>query len=153
MKPKKNYIIITIIFVVTIILCFYLRKVYLTRTVTGPSVIEEVSTKINENEINNHVIENPTVILYLSPNNIGSQEIDKRIRNILEKTNTRVLYLNTSEVNEEKLVETLKTLTNKKITYHDNAIYVFENGKIKKIYYDLNNLKDKDLKKIFKVME
>ena len=66
--PAKNYIILAVVVLFTVISVFYARSWYLTTKEyeNKNSVIKEVALEINQSEISNYTLENPKFILYVS---------------------------------------------------------------------------------------
>lgn len=159
---KKNYIILVVTIIITVIAVFYARSWYITAKEynENTSVIQSIASTINENEIENHVLDNPRAIIYISSGqdqNIKSFE--KNIKKLIEKNNLSdyVLYINKDEITDQnKLEGTLKRLAqNQKIkdkisNNSEISMYLFENGKLKYIINDANNQTPSEIEKTFK---
>ncbi len=159
---KKNYIILAVIIFITIIVVFYARSWYITAKEYNEniSVIQSVAIKINENEIENHVLDNPRAIIYISSGqNQNIKSFEKEIKKLIEKNNLNdyVLYINKDEISDQNnLEEALKRLAktqkikDKISNESEVSMYLFENGKIKYIITDANKQTPSEIEKTLK---
>lgn len=136
--PTKNYIILAIISVLTIVLVFYLASWYKTTKdyYKNNSVMSDILTEIKEDEISNYVIDNPHAMIYItSGKNQKHKEFEKELKKILEKYNltNKIVYLNIDTVKQENfLYEFQKTYFIENIRNDEwkvPNIIIFEDGK------------------------
>ena len=66
--PFKNYVILCVIIVLTVISVFYVRSWYITNKeyYSRNSVIKDIAREIKIDEISNYTLESPKFMLYVS---------------------------------------------------------------------------------------
>lgn len=159
--PKKNYLILTVVIVLTVGLVFYARSWYNTSKeyYLSNSVIKDIVSEINEVDINSYTIENPNYILYASSGISNDlKDFEKELKKIITSLDiqSNFIYLNLDNVNIQQFNDTLKKYTsNEKIALElsrdsKSTIYIFSSGKIK---YILNNANEKSVSYIKKFLE
>ena len=134
--PKKNYFILFIVIVLSLLIAFYFRKwykayedSYLSKSIVGNYLFE-----INYKELDNYLVENQSAIIYVSK--VGNEKIrnfEKKFINAINQNDlkNKILYLDLSNYKGD---------TNDKYTINDinitsvPNISVFENGKLDDIY-------------------
>ena len=157
--PFKNYMILGLVVVVTVLAVFYMRNWYImTKIYNNTSPMLDVVSEINADEISNYVMENQNFIIYVSSStndkvkgfekNFSKYIVDKGISN-------SILYINL-DTNDNAL------LTNQLITYartkdvknniNNNgvSIYIFDNGDITKVITNVDKVNIRQIDKIFK---
>ena len=152
----KNYIILGLILVLTIIAVFYARSWYLeTKSYYATnSVILDVVKEINEDEIGNYTLENPKFILYVaSGENANIKEFEKEIKHIIveKELENNFLYLNidNNDKNELKALASSKVISDKIDIDSQVSMYIIENGKINKTIINAEELTSKQIKSLF----
>ena len=144
--PVKNYIFLSIIVLVTILLAFYFYLWYLTyeESKLNNQIMDRYMQVINYNELDNFLVENKDSVIYVSKlNNKEIREFEKKLKLIINdySLNNTILYLDLTDKNIDKL-----KLEDKNINYP--AVLIYKNGKIisyfdiKKNNYDINLLKE-----------
>lgn len=142
--PKKNYIIMGIIVVITICLTFYLALWY--KTIRdynqNNSVIVEIISQIEGESISSYLLDNPTTVIYLASSN--DQEIksfERKFRKYIADNDlsNEIVYFDTSGLDSEYINGLLvnyagSSLKKLKNIVVPNLIY-FENGEIVDIMY------------------
>lgn len=136
--PYKNYIILSIILIVSIFVVIYFYKWYdeLKRNNINTPVMNEYLSTINYNEIDTYLVENQDVIIYASSlDDKNTRRFEKKLKKIVKKYtfNNTILYLDLTDNN--------KSINNIIQKYHITStpcIIIFESGEIKDIY----NIKD-----------
>lgn len=139
--PLKNYIILLVIAVLFVFLVFYMRNWYNTTKVyyNGGSFVLDVSTKINQEELNNFALENPNFILYVSYGfNDDIKKFEKEMKKTIVKKNiNNIVYLDASGIdtkmfNDYLIKNFISNKTEVKNVKKDSnvSIYVFNNGNI-----------------------
>ena len=133
--PLKNYILLSIILIFTIVIVIYLFMWYSAyeNNKLENQILDECLMVINYNELENYIVENKDAIIYTSSlNNIESRTFENKFKNIIKKNNldNTILYLD---------------LTG------DPSLLTFKNGELEKIY----NIKENNynIKKIEKYLE
>lgn len=133
---KKNYFILFIVIVFSLLIAFYFRNwykayedSYLSKSIVGNYLFE-----INYKELDNYLVENQSAIIYVSK--VGNEKIrnfEKKFINAINQNDlkNKILYLDLSNYKGD---------TNNKYTINDinitsvPNISVFKNGKLDDIY-------------------
>lgn len=146
--PKKNYIILFILLIITILLGLYLHSIFLESDVNTPLMDDYISV-INYNELSDYLLENKDIIIYSSY--LGDTEIrdfEKEFRNVINsyELNEQILYLNLTNYSDEIKISLSNQYNLNGITIVDApCLVLFQNGILVDIYdlkdnYDINNL-------------
>ena len=131
--PPKNYLYLTLIIILTILLLLYILKWNKTyndsKLYTG--ILNEYLQVINYNELNDYIIENKDAVIYVST--LGNEKIrdfEKKFKNTITNNNLRnkILYLDITNEDQRKVKEKLKIEND--LPY----LVVFTNGKITDTY-------------------
>lgn len=134
--PKKNYFILFIVIVLSLLIAFYFRKwykayedSYLSKSIVGNYLFE-----INYKELDNYLVENQSAIIYVSK--VGNEKIrnfEKKFINAINQNDlkNKILYLDLSNYKGD--TNDKYTINDKDITSVPN-ISVFKNGKLDDIY-------------------
>lgn len=160
--PVKNYVILGVLVVITVLAVFYLRNIYIAtiKYDSANSVIETVANQINEDEISNYTLENPRTILYVSSGqDMEIKDFEKELKNIIEKNDlsSSTLYINKDNVADmNNFIDKLKSLClneSAKAAIDANSeasLYIFENDKIKYVVSNVSELDDSEIKLLLK---
>ena len=162
--PLKNYIILVVVAVLFVFLVFYMRNWYnMTRVYyNGGSLMLDVSTKLNQEELSNYALENPNFILYVSSGyDDNTKKFEKNLKNYINKNHiNNIVYLDASEIDINSFNAYLKnnyalnSNVASKITHNQNiTIYDFDNGKISHVIASAENQSIKNIAKLFKKYE
>lgn len=148
-KISKNYIILGLILIITIIIATYFFKWYNTyqESKLNTMILDEYLQVIRYNELEDYLMENKDAIIYISK--LRNQEIrtfEKKFKNLIIKYNLNndILYLNTTdEIDSSFNVESITKNNSIKdlpllIIYKDGKIYNIYN--IKENNYNINLL-------------
>ena len=112
--PFKNYIILGVVMVVTILLLYYFYMwvdIYKESKINIP-IMDKYMNVINYNELDNYLVENPNTILYVSI--LDNEEIrtfEKKFKNEFKnkKINNELLYMNlTVELSDKNISNELE---------------------------------------------
>ena len=134
--PKKNYFILFIVIVLSLLIAFYFRNwykayedSYLSKSIVGNYLFE-----INYKELDNYLVENQSAIIYVSK--VGNEKIrnfEKKFINAINQNDlkNKILYLNLNNYKGD--INNKYTINDKDITSVPN-ISVFKNGKLDDIY-------------------
>ncbi len=134
--PKKNYFILFIVIVFSLLIAFYFRNwykayedSYLSKSIVGNYLFE-----INYKELDNYLVENQSAIIYVSK--VGNEKIrnfEKKFINAINQNDlkNKILYLDLSNYKGD--TNDKYTINDKDITSVPN-ISVFKNGKLDDIY-------------------
>lgn len=134
--PKKNYFILFIVIVLSLMIALYFRKWYkayedgyLSKSIMGNYLFE-----INYKELDDYLVENQSAIIYVSK--VGNEKIrnfEKKFINAINQNDlkNKILYLDLSNYKGD--TNNKYTINDKDITLVPN-ISVFKNGKLDDIY-------------------
>ena len=159
--PYKNYIILILVFLMTILVTFYVRDWYNTTKVyyAQNSVMTKVVKEIKSEEISNYILENQRFILYVSSGqNSQIKDFEDEFKNLIQNLdiNDDVLYMNLDGVNTGSFYDLLKNnyssnakLKNQ-IVSSDSSLYLFTDGKIVNV---LNNVSDYSIKRLENIIK
>jgi len=145
--PLKNYVILGVVMVVTLLLLYYFYMwvdIYKESKINIP-IMDKYMNVINYNELDNYLVENPNTILYVSV--LDNEEIrtfEKKLKNEFKSKNinNEVLYMNlTSELNDKDIMNELtkKYYVNDLSITDVPCILIFSSGNLKSIYNISNN--------------
>lgn len=146
-KLSKNYIVLGLILIITIIIATYFFKWYSTyqESKLNTMVLDDSMQVIRYNELESYLTENKDAVIYVSK--LKNQEIrtfEKKFKNIINKytLNNSILYLNTTDESGFKLENITKNNSIKDlpliIIYKEGQIYSIYN--IKENNYNINLL-------------
>jgi len=146
--PTKNYIILGIVIIVTILILYYLYMwlIAYNETKLNKPILDKYMNVINYNELDDYLVENPNTIIYVSV--LENQEIrdfEIEFKNSLKNNKVKydLLYLDlTDELQDSKLSDDVKNkyLFNSLNLSDVPCIVVIQDGGLKYIY----SLKDND---------
>ncbi len=159
--PQKNYIILTIVFLVTIALTFYIRSWYNTSKeyYAQNSVMKEIAREIKNEEIANYTLESQKFILYVSSgHNTELKDFENQFKSTIKKLEIQddVLYLDIDNSSQEEIANLLQNFAiNEKIKNQitpeiTSDIYVFNNSKIITVIKNANGYSSKALETLIK---
>lgn len=143
--PLKNYIILAVTLIITVILViyFYLWQKAYEESKTNTIIMDEYIQKINYNELNNYLIENKSTVIYSSV--VGSPKtsnFEKKFIKVIQDKSLKnsILYLDLTEVVKNKTIkkELLEKYPELNNNIKDPLIIIFNNDKVIRIY----NIKD-----------
>ncbi len=138
-----NYVIVAIIFIITIFAVFTLRRMYLEKKEesTLNQRLQSIS-KIKEDDLKSYLVENTEKVIYLShAKELKTETFEETLNNYIREKDLskEIVYLNLDEVSSN-FYNTLKekyfdsNLKNVNIIDQPNMLLV-ENGKITKVLY------------------
>lgn len=159
--PVKNYVILILVFLVTIVAVFYVRDWYNTTKnyYAQNSVMTKVVREIKSEEISNYILENQRFILYVSSgHDSGIKNFEDDFKNLIQSLylTDDVLYMNLDGVNSESFYDLLKNnyVRNSKIKNQivdsNSSLYLFTDGKVSGV---LNNVSDYSIKRLENIIK
>lgn len=149
--PKRNYIILGVVVIVTFLLMYYFYMWYdaYMDTKIGKPILDKYMDVINGNEIDDYLIENNDAIIYVSVlENEEIRDFEKKLKSLLRKRviDRDILYLDVT--NNKKMLDTLiDKYSSSSFNYDVPMILVIEDGNLKDFYnikennYDIDNVK------------
>lgn len=133
---KKNYFILFIVIVLSLLIAFYFRKWYKAYedSYLSKSIVGNYLFQINYKELDNYLVENQSAIIYVSK--VGNEKIrnfEKKFINAINQNDlkNKILYLNLNNYKGD--INNKYTINDMNITSVPN-ISVFKNGKLDDIY-------------------
>ena len=139
--PHKNYIIFTLISLVTILLIFFFVSWYKTNEqYRKEKIISSILQEVKKDEFENYLIENPNFILYLSKPTFENKNFEADFKEFIVSSDLKnnIVFINLYNV-DNKFVNDLNNYfssdcvdCNNKILI-DKNILVFKNKEIIKI--------------------
>ncbi len=150
--PFKNYVILTVILLLTFGLLYYFYMwvdIYKESKINIP-IMDKYMDVINYNELDNYLVENPNTIIYVSIlDNEEIREFEKNFKDEFKNKSikNKLLYLNiTSFIDDKNMLNEMKSkyyVNNLSIT-DVPCILVFNSGTLQSIYSIDNNNYDMD---------
>ena len=140
--PLKNYFVLLVIVIITIILTLYLSSVYKEKNKTT-TVMHEYISEITEKELTDYIIEKPIIFMYISDKfDLTNDQFEEDLKKEIKKNNLKdyFVYLYSSELTTE-FINFFKTNYNLEIDVNKTPILVLINdGEVKDIQYiDVTN--------------
>ncbi|MEG0266319.1 MAG: DUF6568 family protein [Bacilli bacterium] len=143
--PKKNYIILAAIFILTIIATFYFASWYkaLNEYYKTNSVITEVISEMESETLSSYIMDNPETIIYLSSStDMNVKKFEKKFKKmIIEKElSNDIIFLDLAkEENDDFANLLLKNYMSKRLNKIQNILIpnliYFSNGEVTDILY------------------
>lgn len=137
--PLKNYILLSIVLILTIVVVinlFLWKNTYEKSKLQTP-ILDDYLLVINYNELNNYLVENKDAIIYVSELNDESIRLfENKFKNIINKNNlnNKILYLDlTEELKENNIVKEINKKYGKEMT-EVPTIVIIKDGKISSSY-------------------
>ena len=152
--PKKNYIILGMIILITMFILYYFYlwvDVYKESKLNIP-IMDKYMNVVNYNEFDNFIVENPNTIVYVSVlENEKIREFEKNFKNKYKEKqiDKELLYMNiTDDIKDKEIAnDMISKYSINGIEITDvPSILVFSNGELNSIYsisdneYDVNKL-------------
>lgn len=140
--PKRNYLILGLVIVVTLILVYYFymwSQAYKEKKL-NIRILDSYMEVINYNELDNFLVENPDVIVYVSVlENSTIREFEKKLKKSFRnhEIENEMFYLDiTEDIRDDKIKANM--INNYKINSVNMTnvpcLLIFEEGKLKTIY-------------------
>lgn len=158
--PFKNYVILAVIILLTVVFVFYLRSWFNTSKeyYAQNSVMTQVVREIKSEEIANYTLENQKFILYVSSGqNSVVKNFEDDLRDLIKKMELgeEVLYMNLDGIDTDAFYNSLKdrfavnTKIKNQISVDTPAnMYLFTDGKVTAVLNNVNNYSMKRLETI-----
>ena len=153
--PKRNYVILAIILLISFLLIyyFYMWIDAYNETKLNKPILDKYLEVINYNELEDYIIESPNAIIYISVlENSEIRDFEKQFKNMLktDQINEDLLYMDiTDEMNNERIKKEIgdsRLLSNINIQKLPTVI-VIDNGNVTYTYsVSENNFDIQDFK-------
>ena len=152
--PKKNYILLGLLAVVTVLAVIYMSKWYRASEnyYLENSVMKELVGEVKELEFENYILENPDIVIYISKVQTKiTKKFEKKLKKYIldENLKSHFIYVNGKDSTESFLLNFkekyfINGMKELEITYPN--LLILENGKVKDILYrtalEERNVKD-----------
>ena len=133
--PMKNYILLSIVLILTIVVVTYIFMLFSTKEknkLEAP-ILDQYIMTINYNELDNYIVENKDAIIYTSIlNNTEIRTFENKFKNIIQKhdINNNILYLDLTK--DQSKIKELELKYSKEITMP--SLLKFQDGTLKEVY-------------------
>ncbi len=136
--PVKNYVLLFILVGVTVFLTYYFCGLYNQHhTKSYTSFFSTFITEIKEDDIENYVLENPNVVLYISDKTDESlEDLEKKMKEFLTEKNvySYFVYINVPKELDKKL-ENFQEEYKLSLDFKNLPILIaFQDGELKEVY-------------------
>lgn len=144
--PKKNYVIVVVMFVALVILVIYLCSLYRVYDEHQREipVIRGTLSEILPDELDHYIMENPTTVIYMcTASDSVCRDYEKNFKKLITKDDLQesIIYLNLSDVDQEQFIDTFNSTYPYKnsLEKHYPALVSFEDGEIEGILQGNSN--------------
>lgn len=153
--PFKNYIILALVLILTIIGVIYIFMWYSSKEKSKLElpILDDYIMSINYNELNDYIVENKDAVIYTSVlNDINIRLFENKFKNIIVKNNlnSSILYLDlTDEIKDNNVLLNMEKKYGTKVDIP--SVMVFKDG----VLIDVYNIKEDNynIKKLEKYLE
>lgn len=128
--PKKNYIIVILLFTFTVAVTLIFSSIYTNKKEESVSNFYESTKKINYQDVENYLLDNPESIIYITDkNNKKYTKVEKKLESRLEKLKLKdsFVIIEYTEL-ENGLNKYLKDKYNTTIEYNNSPIMIIINN-------------------------
>ncbi|MEG0826257.1 MAG: DUF6568 family protein [Bacilli bacterium] len=142
--PRKNYYIVSIILIATLLIVITFVHFY-KEFIKNEILMTDTIKEIKEVDLENFIIENPDIIIYLS--NGTSKNFEKKFVNLIKENglSKEIYYFNRYNKKVNQIFKPY--LNNNESLLEIDNIILFENGKIKHILYQNKyNINENDVR-------
>lgn len=151
----KNYIILALVLIITIIGVIYIFMWYSSKEKSKLElpILDDYIMPINYNELNDYIVENKDAVIYTSVlNDVNIRLFENKFKNVIVKNNlnSSILYLDlTNEIKDNNVLLKMEKKYGTKIEVP--SLMVFKDG----ILIDVYNIKEDNynVKKLEKYLE
>lgn len=151
----KNYIILALVLIITIIGVIYIFMWYSSKEKSKLElpILDDYIMPINYNELNDYIVENKDAVIYTSVlNDVNIRLFENKFKNVIVKNNlnSSILYLDlTDEIKDNNVLLKMKKKYGTKVDIP--SVMVFRDGVLTDVY----NIKEDNynIKKLEKYLE
>ena len=153
--PFKNYIILALVLILTIIGVIYIFMWYSSKEKSQLElpILDDYIMPINYNELNDYIVENKDAVIYTSVlNDVNIRLFENKFKNVIIKNNlnSSILYLDlTNEIKDNNVLLNMEKKYGTKVDIP--SVMVFKDGVLTDVY----NIKEDNynIKKLEKYLE
>lgn len=151
----KNYIILALVLIITIIGVIYIFMWYSSKEKSKLElpILDDYIMPINYNELNDYIVENKDAVIYISVlNDVNIRLFENKFKNVIIKNNlnSSILYLDlTNEIKDNNVLLKMEKKYGTKVDIP--SVMVFRDGVLTDVY----NIKEDNynIKKLEKYLE
>lgn len=154
--PKKNYIIVAIITVLTLLIAGYLSNYYIKHQEykNETSGIMSFLSEVKEEELDNYITESRDVMIYLSNSDIDNSDVQNKIKKVINKNDYTkdIVYLNVKNLDENfyiSFAEKYFTENLENTNIIADSLLIIKDGKVLTII----NLDEDNISSVKKIIE
>lgn len=137
--PKKNYFILLIMILSVVAITIVLMNAYNNR-VKKTSIMYNYLSEIKENDLDAYLIENPNIVIYIADKyDLSNNQVEKKLKKKMIKLNISDYFVFLNLNNGMDFINQLNEKYYGNVEKNLPVIVVFEDGKIKESFYDLND--------------
>ncbi|MBQ9318149.1 MAG: hypothetical protein IJR82_00760 [Bacilli bacterium] len=137
--PKKNYFILLIMILSVVAITIVLMNAYNNR-VKKTSIMYNYLSEIKENDLDAYLIENPNIVIYIADKyDLSNNQVEKKLKKKMIKLNISDYFVFLNLNNDMDFINQLNEKYYGNVEKNLPVIVVFEDGKIKESFYDLND--------------
>lgn len=137
--PKKNYFILLIMMLLVITITIALMNIYNNR-IKKTSIMYNYLSEIKENDLDAYLIENPNIIIYMADKyDLSNSQIEKKLKKQMIKNNINDYFVFLNLNDNINFINQLNEKYQGNIVKKLPVVVVFEDGKIKESFNDLND--------------
>ncbi len=125
--PVKNYVLYTIVGIVSLLVVFYIAHLYNTNKEyrQNNSVLSLVVFEVKDNELESYLVENPNIVIYMaSSKDMDVKPFEDKFNNYIkdQQISKEIVYLDTSKVSDKGFYKkTIKKFFDKDISISNLA--------------------------------
>lgn len=157
--PLKNYFILTLILVLSILIVFYLVKIYNStmHNANDKQILNRIK-EITVLELDNYIVENPNIVIYLMDSDYRNNSFEKKLNQVIVEHDLQsqfVLINIANNIYQEYDKTANINLKNKSFLKEVpiNSLVIIENKKIKKFIKINDDLKKASISEFLKENE
>jgi len=151
--PLKNYVILFVISVLTVILVFYLVSWYNASKeyYQNNSILSEYLSELKSDEISSYLIDNPEVVIYYaSAKDSSIKDFEKEFKKLIEDMEIKddIIYIDSSKTENINFVIQLNKVSDNKIesVVVPNLIYIKDSKVNQILNFDESTINKRDVR-------
>ncbi len=138
--PKKNYVILLVMCLLTFLLAYYIYRWYVVYSdyQNNIPVIKDSLVEITEEEMEHYISDNPTATIYVcTASDINCRNFEKNFKKLIEQKSLKefIAYVNISDIDDQDFIDRFNSNHpyKKSALGKYPAIIYFEDGEISDI--------------------
>lgn len=138
--PKKNYLILIVMFCFVIIITFVGARFY-NNSLKSTGILFKYAKHISSGELEQYLNENPSSIVYISDKyNLSNDDIEDILKNKIIEMNlyNNIVYMDIATFDNKFILKFNKKYKTKLDKSRIPTLIVYNDGQIENIYYSLD---------------